>query len=73
MNLGSGGIKAAGCIHDKICPTPLFPIRHLPGQERKEFLLRHAGTFEGADALHLRWCRHDDDGIDPSFGTGLEQ
>ena len=50
----SAAAKPAAGIDEEMRPPPLLRIRHLAGEERCEFLLRHARPGQDAGALHFR-------------------
>jgi hypothetical protein len=60
-------------LDHQIGPAPLFPIRHLAGDDRRDVGFTHVPAQRDAVDLERARGRDDDDGIDPHLAAGLEQ
>ena len=66
-------VEAMAGVDQEVGAAALFRIGHLPGEDRREFLFRHARTGENAGALH-RFRRGDHDyRVDTALRPALEQ
>ena len=63
----------AACRYDIGRAAPLFDVRHLPRQNRPEFLFRHSAPGKNALPLDLSWGTHHNDSIHRLLAAAFEE